>query len=278
MRDDRKRSRSATGHEASELAGSDEERPRSGRLVYGVHPVLSAVRAGQKIRRLYATAQVAQRIRDELGRSVEPIVVDRSALDVWTDRANHQGVVAFTGAFSYLDLPEIEDLVTDRNEAGRPVLLVVLDRIEDPRNLGAILRSAHELGADAVILPQRQAAAVTPAAIKTSAGACEFVPVARVVNLARTLEILSRLGVSAIGAAGEQGQAPEDVDMTGSIALVLGSEGRGIREHLRHRCMAQVAIPMQGNVGSLNVSVAAGILLAEAARQRRAHHFSDPVG
>jgi len=275
--DERRRTSSMIGEDHNEEGETDSGRPRSGRLVYGFHPVVSAIHAGQRIRSLYATAQVARRIRKELGRSIDPIVVDRLVLDGWTDRANHQGVVAFTGAFLYLDLSEIEDLVAERNEAGKPALLLVLDRIEDPRNLGAILRSAHELGADAVILPQRQAAAVTPAAIKTSAGACEFVPVARVVNLARTLEILTRLGVSSVAAVGGQGQVPEDVDMTDSTALVLGSEGRGVRENLVHRCVAQVDIPMQGNVGSLNVSVAAGILLAEVARQRRAHRSGDAV-
>lgn len=183
-------------------------------------------------------------------------------LDALTGGANHQGLALVLGEFTYVHL---DDLLATPPEAGP---LLVLDQVQDPHNLGAVLRSAYVLGAVGAVIPERRACAVTAAVVRTSAGATEHLPVARVVNLSRALGAMKDAGYWIYGAAGEQGQAPEELDLTGRVALVLGSEGHGLRPSVQQACDLVVTIPMAGPL-SLNVSVAAGVLLAEAARQRR---------
>jgi len=194
---------------------------------------------------------------------LRPVMRDRQELDALTGGANHQGVVVVTGEFAYRDLT---DLLADA-PADRP--LVVLDQVQDPHNLGAVIRSAYVLGAAGVVIPERRACAVTATVVRTSAGASEHLPVTQVTNLVRALGALREAGYWLFGAAGGDGAAPEALDLTGRAALVLGSEGSGLRRTVRQACDHIVSIPMDGPL-SLNVSVAAGILLAEAARQRRA--------
>ncbi len=239
-------------------------------LLYGTHPVELALRSAGKVSVVYGTGQGLARLDPRLLRHVDVVEVERRFLDRLTGGAVHQGLVAVTGGVRYLDESGLEELVETGLEAGEPLLLVALDRVTDPRNLGAVLRSVHELGGHGVIVPRRRSAGVTAAARKAAAGAAEFVPVARVANLARALEVLGRYGIRAVGAVGDGGRPPEEVDLAGHVVLVLGAEGAGLRPGVLARCVERVTIPTVGQVGSLNVSVAAGILLAEAGRQRRA--------
>jgi len=232
--------------------------------IYGVHPVLEALRAGT-VRRLRVAARAGDRLREliELAASagvrverVPPEAIDRLAHGV-----THQGVVADVDSERAVGLRELA--------AGPAPLIVVLDGIEDPHNLGAILRTADAAGVSGVVVQTRRSALHAGTVAKTSAGALSHVRVAEVVNIARAIEELKDLGVWSVGLAGEATQAYDEVDLTGPIALVMGAEGTGLRRLVREKCDFLASIPMQGHVGSLNVSVAAGITLFEAVRQRR---------
>ena len=242
-------------------------------IVYGINPVLEALRAGRaKEVRIAATAAGGRASNDRLHQVVElangqgvrvrrvpPDVLDRDA-----QRGVHQGVVAEVAeVVSY----SVAELV--RGAAAAP-LIVVLDGIEDPHNLGAILRTADAAGADGIVLQTRRSAALGGAAAKASAGAVAHVKIAEVVNIARAVEELKDLGVWTVGLAGDADTAYDAIDFTLPSAVVLGAEGEGLRRLVRERCDRLAAIPMHGHVGSLNVSVAAGITLFEAVRQRRA--------
>jgi 23S rRNA (guanosine2251-2'-O)-methyltransferase len=187
------------------------------------------------------------------------------ALDRDAGHANHQGVLAQCRAAAERTEGELPGLLASLSG---PALLLVLDGIQDPHNLGACLRSADAAGAQAVILPKDNAAPITPVVRKVASGAAEVLPVFQVTNLARTLDELKDAGVWLIGAAGEAEQTLYDVDLRGPVALVLGAEGTGLRRLTREKCDHLARIPMAGTVESLNVSVATGIFLFEAVRQR----------
>ena len=235
-------------------------------IIYGLHPVLEALRAGRATA-LRVSRRDDPRLREVLrlaagqGLSIER--VELGELDRATRGAAHQGVVAHLG-----EAPElaVSDLVA---AAAVPPLLVVLDGIEDPQNLGAILRAADAAGADGVIRQARHAAPLGGAAAKASAGAVAHVRIATVVNVARALEELRRLGVWTAGLAVDATQTVYDVDFTLPTAVVFGAEGTGLRRLVRERCDVLASIPMQGHVGSLNVAAAAAVVLFEAVRQRR---------
>ena len=234
--------------------------------VYGINPVLEALRAG-RVKELRVAGRSGERIRTLLalaGRQHVPVThVPPEVLARQARGGVHQGVVA-----EVEDLPgfSLADLV--RGARGTP-LLIVLDGIEDPHNLGAILRTADAAGVDGVVVQSRRSAALGGAAAKASAGAMAHVRIAEVVNIARAIEELKELGVWTVGLAGEASTPYDAIDFTVSTGLVLGAEGTGLRRLVRERCDHLAAIPMQGHVGSLNVSVAAGITLFEAVRQRR---------
>jgi len=243
-------------------------------IIYGINPVLEALRAG-RVRELrvgdvasgFNRKTVNDRLRqllalaDEQGVRVRRVAPD--TLDRDSKRGVHQGVVAEVAPVASFS---VEDLV--RGATGTP-LIVVLDGIEDPHNLGAILRTADAAGVDGVVVQSRRSAALGGAAAKASAGAVAHVKMAEVVNIARAIEELKDLGVWTVGLAGEATTPYDAIDFTMPTALVLGAEGAGLRRLVRERCDHLAAIPMQGHVGSLNVSVAAGITLFEAVRQRR---------
>jgi 23S rRNA (guanosine2251-2'-O)-methyltransferase len=189
--------------------------------------------------------------------------VPQDALDRDSRRGVHQGVVA---EVEDLEAHDVADLV--RGARGVP-LIVVLDGIEDPHNLGAILRTADAAGVDGVVIQSRRVAALGGAASKASAGAMAHVKIAEVVNIARAVEELKELGVWTVGLAGESQTSYDSIDFTAPSAIVLGAEGSGLRRLVRERCDFLAAIPMAGQVGSLNVSVSAGIALFEAVRQRK---------
>jgi 23S rRNA (guanosine2251-2'-O)-methyltransferase len=206
-------------------------------------------------------AQLKSKAR-ELGVRVAAANVER--LRGLAGAAPHQGVVAIAEALEQvLDLDQLLDRVTPQT------LLLLLDSVTDPRNLGACLRVADAAGVEAVIVPRDRSAGMTPAALKAAAGAAETVPLVPVTNLARSMDDLRDAGVRLIGAAGEAESSLYDVSLTGPLAWVLGAEGSGLRRLTRERCDELARIPLAGHVESLNVSVAAGICLFESLRQRR---------
>jgi 23S rRNA (guanosine2251-2'-O)-methyltransferase len=235
-------------------------------LIYGVHPVSEALKA-RRVSRLVHERGGGSRVDALVSRAHElriPIeTVDRRALDKMTRGGVHQGVAADLQPLAAYTL---EELVS---EASGPALLVVLDSIEDPQNVGAILRSADAAGAHGVIRQARHAAPLDGATAKASAGAVNHVRIATVVNIARAIEELKALNVWTIGLDAGAADAYDQVDYRLPTAFVVGAEGTGLRRLVRETCDRLVSIPMQGGIASLNVSVAAGIALFEAARQRR---------
>lgn len=243
----------------------------SDRIVYGVRPVEELIRARPRdVSVVYLaegtrspeTERVVQAAR-ERGVSVEirprRMVAELAGADV------HQGLVAVTGRFRYATL---DDLLEAATRAGEPPLVVLLDGITDPHNLGAIARSAEVLGAHGLVVPTRGSASVTPGAVKASAGATERVRIAEVPNLLRAIDALRDKGLRVLGAGAGEGERIDRVDLRGPLALVVGAEGRGMREAVARRCDALFHVPQRGAVASLNASVAAAIALYEAARQR----------
>ena len=234
--------------------------------IYGINPVLEALRAG-RVTALRVSTRADERLTDLVRRAdAQGIPVRRanvSELDRFAPGA-HQGVVADVRDRERLS---VEELIA--GATGIP-LVVVLDSIEDPHNVGAILRTVDAAGATGVIRQSRHAAPLEGAAAKTSAGAVAHVKVAEVVNVARALEALKEADVWTVGLAGDAPKRYDEVDLTGPTAIVVGAEGTGLRRLVRERCDFLAAIPMAGHVQSLNVSVAAGIALFEALRQRRA--------
>jgi 23S rRNA (guanosine2251-2'-O)-methyltransferase len=237
-------------------------------IVYGINPVLEALRAG-RVTMLRVGDRGGERMRELLvlagQRGVTVERVHGQVLAKLSRGGVHQGVVA-----DVEDTPasySVGELV--RGARGVP-LIVVLDGIEDPHNFGAIVRTADAAGVDGVVVQSRRSAARGGAAAKASAGAVAHARIAEVVNIARAIEELKELGVWTIGLAGEATASYESIDLTLPSAIVLGAEGAGLRRLVRERCDHLAAIPMLGRVGSLNVSVAAGVVLFEAVRQRRA--------
>jgi 23S rRNA (guanosine2251-2'-O)-methyltransferase len=235
-------------------------------IIYGINPILEALRAG-RVKEIRVGERDDERLRqllalaEERGVRVRRVPVD--ALERESRRGVHQGVVA--------DIEEGANYSVDElvRGASGPPLLVVLDGIEDPHNLGAILRTADAAGVHGVVVQNRRSAARDGAAAKASAGAVAHVKVAEVVNIARAVEELKDAGVWTVGLAGEAPTAYDAIDFTVPTAVVVGAEGPGLRRLVRERCDHLASIPMHGHVGSLNVSVAAGIVLFEAIRQRR---------
>ena len=251
-------------------------------IVYGINPVIEALRAGRVTelrivdaasgaRRSDVASGFGRKINDRLQHLLElageqGVRVKRvppELLDRESNRGVHQGVVADV---AQVESYSVEELV---RAAKATPLLVVLDGIEDPHNLGAILRTADAAGVDGVVMQSRRSAALGGAAAKASAGAVAHVKIAEVVNIARAIEELKQRGVWTVGLAGDAPTTYDAIDFTLPTAFVLGAEGSGLRRLVRERCDRLASIPMLGHVGSLNVSVAAGITLFEAVRQRR---------
>jgi 23S rRNA (guanosine2251-2'-O)-methyltransferase len=235
-------------------------------IIYGINPVLEALRAG-RVRELRIGERADVRLNQLLAlageRGVRVRRVPADTLERDSRRGVHQGVVAeIEGAADY----SVDEILS--GASGAP-LLVVLDGIEDPHNLGAILRTADAAGVDGVVVQSRRAASRDGVAAKASAGALAHVKIAEVVNIARAVEELKEAGVWTIGLASEAPDSYDAIDLTLPSALVLGAEGAGLRRLVRERCDRLAAIPMRGHVGSLNVSVAAGVVLFEAVRQRQ---------
>jgi 23S rRNA (guanosine2251-2'-O)-methyltransferase len=237
----------------------------------GPHAVREALAAGRPLQTvLLARGRHGGRL-EEIARLAKRNGVpvrfeDRVRLDQVAGTREHQGVVAMVASKAAVSL---EDLLARPNQQGAPGLLVLLDGVEDPQNLGAIIRTALAAGAAGIIIPERRAAGLGDAAARASAGAVAHLPVARVTNLPRAMETLKSAGYWLVGLDERAERRYTDVDMTGSVALVLGGEGKGLHQLVRERCDFLVSIPSRGPVPSLNVSVAAGIALFEALRQRQ---------
>lgn len=239
--------------------------------IFGINPVREALKAGRPIR-LLLIAEQRKQDRDVLSilrlardAGIEVRKVSRDALNREIPHGSHQGVVAVAAASAYAALDDILGVPAER---GQIPLYLVLDGVEDPRNLGAILRTAETAGVHGVIIPERRAAGLTESVAKASAGALEYVPVVKVVNISNTLEELKKSGVWVIGAEAGSEIVYWNADLTLPAALVLGGEDRGVRRLVREKCDYLVSLPLMGKIQSLNVSVAAGILLYEAMRQR----------
>lgn len=236
-------------------------------LIVGRNAVREALRAGRDMEKLLvsrgeATGSLWEILALAREKGVVVQEVDRRRLDEMAE--NHQGVAALASMYAYSTLEEILALA---REKGEPPFLVVLDGITDPHNLGAIVRTAECMGAHGVIIPERRAVGLTPAAMKAAAGALEWIKVARVTNLTRALETLKAQNVWTY-ATDMDGEDYRRVNFSGGCALVIGAEGQGVSRLVRETCDQVVSIPMKGHIDSLNASVAAGVILAEIARQR----------
>lgn len=239
--------------------------------IIGINPVLEALRAGRPIRRLLIAEhrrrdrELQEILRRARERGIEARFVGRDALDREVPGARHQGVLAIATAKQYAELDDLLRIPADKGEAP---LILVLDGVEDPRNLGAIIRTADAAGVHGVIIPERRAAGLTDTVAKAAAGALEHVPVAKVTNISHTLEELKKAGLWIVGAEAGGSQLLWDADLARPIALVLGGEDRGVRRLVREHCDYLLSLPLRGSISSLNVSVAAGVLLYEVLRQR----------
>jgi 23S rRNA (guanosine2251-2'-O)-methyltransferase len=231
-------------------------------IIYGLRPVVEALRSKRReVREVLDSVGDKEISSEAAARGVPVKRVPRTRVEELARGGVHQGVVAWVEPYPYSGLEEIL--------AALDPLVVVLDGVTDPRNLGAVLRAADGAGVSGVVVPKDRAAGVTPAAVKASAGASEHVPVARETNLRRALEKMKEAGVWAYAAEGGAATSTyTNLDLSGPVAFVLGSEGRGLRRLVREGCDGAVSIPMHGAVSSLNVSVAAAVLLFEARRQR----------
>ncbi len=232
-------------------------------LLSGRNPIREAIKNNRDIEKLMvARGDLSATAKEIIAMAREkhiPIqTVERSRLDEITK--NHQGMLAFASAYRYYD---VDDMLAEAEEKGEAPFLVILDGVTDPQNLGAIIRTAACVGAHGVIVPERRAVGLTPSAVKASAGAIETVKVARVTNLTRTLEMLKNKGVW-LYAADMVGEDYRTVNFDGACAIIIGAEGEGVSRLVLETCDHKVSLPMKGGVGSLNASVAAGVLLYAA--------------
>ncbi len=238
--------------------------------IWGRYPVLEALRSKRRVHRIMVAqgprdaslTQVVDQAR-RVGVAVE--TVSRRHLDDLSKNSNHQGVMAVAEARQYADL---DDILRRAEELHEEPMVLVLDAIQDVQNLGSLIRTAEIVGAHGVVIPEHRAAGLTPAVDKSSAGAVEFLPVARVTNITRTLDELKRRGLWCIGLDGSAKERYDQANLKGPIALVVGNEGKGIGRLAREHCDVLVSIPMRGHVGSLNASVAGSLTLYEIWRQR----------
>lgn len=238
-------------------------------IIEGRNAVLEAIRAGKTIDRLFVLRGNQDgpiRTIIDKAKKLDTIInfVAKERLDQISLTGKHQGVIAYAAAYEYA---QVEDILEAAKEKGEPPFILLLDSIEDPHNLGAIIRTAHQAGAHGIIIPKRRAVGLTATVAKTSAGAINYLPVAKVTNISVTIEELKKEGIW-FACADMDGEMMYNVDLKGPIGLVIGSEGEGVGRLIKEKCDFVVKIPMYGQVDSLNASVAAGILSYEIVRQR----------
>ena len=238
-------------------------------IIVGRNPVMEALKSGREIDKILIK-------KGKYEGSIVPIVkkakengiiiqeVEKQKLDAIADGENHQGIVAYASAHEYAKIDDIFELASKR---GEPPFIILCDKITDPHNLGAIIRTANCVGAHGIIIPKRNSVGINSVVAKTSAGAIEYTPVAKVTNLASTIEDLKKRGVW-VAAADMDGQDMHKADLKGALCIVVGSEGAGISRLVKEKCDFVVSIPMKGEINSLNASVAASVIMYEALRQR----------
>lgn len=237
--------------------------------IEGRNAVIEAFRAGRSIDRLYVLDGCqdgpVMTIKREAKKRDTPVkYVARERLDQMSETGKHQGVIAVAAAYEYA---EVEDIFRVAEEKGEPPFVFLLDNIEDPHNLGAIIRTANLAGAHGVIIPKNRAVGLTATVARTSAGALNYTPVAKVTNLAKTIDELKKKGMWFV-CADMDGTLMYQLDLKGPIGLVIGSEGEGVGRLVKEKCDMTASIPMKGDIDSLNASVAAGVLAYEIVRQR----------
>lgn len=237
--------------------------------VEGRNAVLEAFRSGKAVDKLFVLERcedgpVRTILREAKKHDTMVKFVKKERLDQMSETGKHQGVIAMTAAYTYA---EVEDILEAAREKGEPPFILLLDNIEDPHNLGAIIRTANLAGAHGVIIPKNRAVGLTATVARTSAGALHYTPVAKVTNLARTIDDLKKQGMWFV-CADMGGTQMYDLDLKGPMGLVIGNEGDGVSKLVREKCDFIASIPMQGDIDSLNASVAAGVLAYEIVRQR----------
>ena len=247
----------------------NEQEPQDDHMIEGRNAVLEAFRAGKTIDKLYIQdglrdGVISSILRDAKKKDVIVNFVSKEKLDQMSPDRKHQGVMAITAAFSYA---EVDDILEKAKEKGEDPFIILLDDIEDPHNLGAIIRTANLAGAHGVIIPKRRAVGLTSTVAKTSAGALNYTPVAKVTNISATIEELKERGLWFV-CADMGGEKMYDLNLKGPIGLVIGNEGEGVSRLVKENCDFVAGIPMKGQINSLNASVAAGVLAYEIVRQR----------
>lgn len=253
----------------SDKSQSDEKTEINNNRLEGRNSVLEAIRAGRTIDKIYIQdglrdSSISQIISKVKGTGAVISFVKKQRLDEMSETGHHQGVIAQTSSYEYSDIEDIFDLAKERHE---PPFIIVLDEIEDPHNLGAIIRTANICGAHGVIIPKHRATGLTATVVRASAGAINFTPVVKVTNIAKTIEELKGRGLW-FACADMEGDVMYKCNLTGAIGLVIGNEGSGVSRLVKEKCDYIVSIPMKGNIESLNASVATGILAYEIVRQR----------
>lgn len=237
--------------------------------IEGRNAVLEAFRSGKTIDKLFLLdgcqdGPVRSILREAKKGDTIVNYVKKERLDQLSETGKHQGVIAMAAAYEYA---QVEDILKSAEEKGEPPFIILLDNIEDPHNLGAIIRTANQAGAHGVIIPKRRAVGLTATVAKSSAGALYYTPVAKVTNLAKTIEELKEQGMWFV-CADMDGELMYQLDLKGPIGLVIGSEGEGVGRLVKEKCDYVAKIPMKGNIDSLNASVAMGVLAYEIVRQR----------
>lgn len=237
--------------------------------IEGRNAVIEAFRSGKTIDKLFVLdgcqdGPIKTILREARKKDTIITFVKKERLDQMSETKKHQGIIAYAAAYEYA---EIEDMLALAEEKGEPPFLVFLDNIEDPHNLGAIIRTANQAGAHGVVIPKRRAAGLTATVARTSAGALNYTPVAKVTNMAATIEELKEKGLWFV-CADMDGEVMYNLDLKGPIGLVVGSEGEGVGRLVKEKCDFVAQIPMKGDIDSLNASVAMGVLAYEILRQR----------
>lgn len=238
-------------------------------VIEGRNAVIEAFRAGKTVDKLFVLEHCKEGsmntiLREAKKRDTVIQYVKKERLEQMSETGKHQGVIAYIAAYEYAS---VEDILKKAEEKGEPPFVVILDDIEDPHNLGAIIRTANLAGAHGVIIPKHRAAGLTATAVKASAGAINHTPVAKVTNIAKTIEDLKEKGLWFV-CADMGGTAMYDLDLKGAIGLIIGNEGKGVSRLVKEKCDFVASIPMFGDIDSLNASVAAGVLAYEIVRQR----------
>ena len=239
-------------------------------IVEGRNSVLELLESGKDINKIFITKGEKQGSINKIisiakGKGIVLVEVDKSKLDEMSNTKNHQGVIAIVPPFEYCEVDDIIDEAKNRNE---DPFILILDGIEDPHNLGAIIRTAETAGVHGIVIPKRRAASVNSTVNKTSAGAVEHMKIARVNNINETIKYLKDNGLWIIGTDGNADKYYYEQDLKGSIAIVIGSEGTGMSRIVSENCDLLIKIPMKGKITSLNASVSAGIVIYEAVKQR----------